>query len=158
MTHTVRLLLTNLGLPNDPSTQDEKLYSDIAPLYSAIKLLAASLDLYSGGKLLTFTEAITYGQMVSIYNVPPEAGRLANATGNTKVAHGFCLAAGLIACSGIIEALTGLVPGAIYYLSTVGGGITVTKPAAVGNIVQPVGFALSPTELYFNPTLLYTQL
>lgn len=155
-------LLLNLNLPSDPSTQDARLYSDLQPLYVAAQVLSLGLDQYSGAVALTLTETIAYGEVVSIYNSSGAVGRKANATDNTKIGHGICIIGGttngLIVCSGIVKALSGLTPGAIYYLSTTGGAITVTKPATVGNIVQPIGVAISTTELYVNPTLLYTQL
>lgn len=59
--------------------------------------------------------------------------------------------------SGIITGLSSLTPGAAYFLSTTPGAITTTPPSGSADIVQPVGYALSATELYFepqNPTVL----
>lgn len=51
------------------------------------------------------------------------------------------------AWEGRVVGFTGLTPGADYYLSS-GGGISITKPAAaVGDIDQKVGYAISATEL-----------
>lgn len=48
--------------------------------------------------------------------------------------------------AGKIGNLSGLTPGATYYLSS-GGGITSTKPASAGDLSQEVGYAESPTVL-----------
>jgi hypothetical protein len=53
---------------------------------------------------------------------------------------------------GIITGLTGLTPGARYYLSdSTPGGITATPVSGTGKIHQYVGQALSATELNFEP-------
>lgn len=112
-------------------------------------------------------EAITLAQQVSFYN---NAGvltaRKANSTDNTKPSRAFCsVTAGVAAGSygefilmGVNPYYAGLTPGATYYLHTTSGQITITPPAAVGNIVQEVGFALDANTLFFNPTLHWTQL
>ena len=41
-------------------------------------------------------------------------------------------------------------PGAVLYLSTTPGGLTATAPATAGDIVQPVGRAITATQVYFN--------
>ena len=47
---------------------------------------------------------------------------------------------------------TGLTPGSTYYLSPgTSGGITITRPTTVGQIIQEVGFAISDTVLYCKP-------
>lgn len=46
---------------------------------------------------------------------------------------------------------TGLTNGSIYYVSTAGGGITTTAPSATGDIVRVIGYAVSTTQLFFNP-------
>lgn len=52
--------------------------------------------------------------------------------------------------SGTNDHVTGLTVGPVY-LSTTAGGITSTPPSGSGDIVQPIGFAISATELAFNP-------
>lgn len=55
---------------------------------------------------------------------------------------------------GIISGLSGLTPGAKYFLSaTTAGGIALTVPSGSGDIIQEVGRALSATELVFNPQI-----
>lgn len=48
--------------------------------------------------------------------------------------------------AGKIGNLSGLTPGATYYLSS-GGGITPTKPVAAGDLAQEVGYAETPSIL-----------
>lgn len=52
--------------------------------------------------------------------------------------------------SGTNDHVTGLTVGPVY-LATTAGGITSTPPSGSGDIVQPIGFAVSATELAFNP-------
>lgn len=128
-----------------------------------------SLD--AGGKLdLSFmpsgigadTRTVTAGETLSAGNLiyltsTPEAFK-ADANSDAKAAIGFVLA-GITAAatgtayfgSGIVSGLSGLTPGAFYYLSTTPGGITTTKPTGDADIVQQIGHALSTTELYFEP-------
>jgi hypothetical protein len=49
------------------------------------------------------------------------------------------------------NAVTGLVIGSDYYLSTTPGAGTATAPSATGNIVQPLGRADKVTEIVFVP-------
>jgi len=49
-------------------------------------------------------------------------------------------------------------PGAVLYLSVTGGSITQTQPSGGNNIVRIVGFAISATEIYFNPSNDWIQL
>lgn len=48
------------------------------------------------------------------------------------------------------DAVTGLTPGATYYLSLTAGGVTTTPPTTTGQIVQEIGFASSATNLRVN--------
>lgn len=57
-----------------------------------------------------------------------------------------------IQLEGKISGLTGLTPGAQYFLSnTTPGGVTATPPSATGELWQPIGNALSATEMNFEP-------
>lgn len=56
--------------------------------------------------------------------------------------------AGLFQSDGILIGMTGLTPGAIYYLSAATAGlITTVAPSATGQTVTRVGKAISATEL-----------
>jgi len=50
-----------------------------------------------------------------------------------------------------ITGLSGLTMEVPYYLSSTAGGITSTAPTGTGKIQQQVGYAVSATELYFEP-------
>lgn len=48
---------------------------------------------------------------------------------------------------------SGLTAGAVYYASETAKGITTTAPTTASAIVRPIGYALSTTVLYFNPSM-----
>lgn len=109
-----------------------------------------------------FDEAVAAGGLVNI--TASGHARNANATGNTRPCFGYVGGNSVaintdseVLLQGILN-LAGLTPGAVYYLGLVNGTITATKPVTAGNIVQPVGFALTATQLFFSPSLLWTQL
>lgn len=113
------------------------------------------------------TEAITYGQLVNILDTAgvPQI-QLADATTSAKPCHGICNTLGTCAIGATIEvalpgcyvtSIGGMTCGRRYFLSAAfPGGATSTAPAVAGNIVQPVGFALTPTIFYFWPSLQWT--
>ena len=81
----------------------------------------------------------------------------ADANAVAKAAVGFVLASvanaatGTVYFEGSITGLTGLTPGATYFLSGAAtGAITTTIPTAAGSIVQQVGVATSATTLTFE--------
>lgn len=101
------------------------------------------------------SENIANGDYVNIWD---DAGtikvRKANATNNTKPAHGFVLVGGstsstltVYPLSAINTALSGLTKGANYFLSTVAGGVVSTAPSSSGNLVQRLGIGISATVL-----------
>lgn len=47
--------------------------------------------------------------------------------------------------------LPGLTPGGILYASTTAGGWTHISPPAVGNIVRVLGYAITTSQVFFNP-------
>jgi hypothetical protein len=107
---------------------------------------------------LTASEAIAAGDFVNIYSSSGAKVRKANATDDTKPVNAFAQsaiasgAAGSVrGAGGKISVLSGLTPGATYYLATTGGAITTTPPSGSGNLVQEIGVAVSATELLFNP-------
>ena len=108
-------------------------------------------------KLLPASENLSAGNKVNIWNDSGTAKvRKADATVAGKEANGFVLAAvtlgnnATVYFDGTNTQLSGLTPGAVYYLDTTAGGITETPPSGSGNIVQRVGRALSATELTFE--------
>ena len=80
----------------------------------------------------------------------------ADATTLAKQARGYVLVSVLNAAQATIyfdesnSSLSGLTPGATYYLSTTPGTATTTPPTGSGNIVQQLGFASSATNLHVN--------
>lgn len=83
--------------------------------------------------------------------------RNADATAEGKEADGFVLDSATSGSSakvfneGTVTGLSGLTPGARYYLSTTPGQITATAPTGSGNVVQYLGKAISATELVWEP-------
>lgn len=126
-----------------------------------INVVGVSVSSGGGGitDSLAATETLTAGQLVNVFSSGGAAKmRKANATDSTKPAHGFVLAGVTSGNVGtfyggaqINTGVSGLTPGATYYLDTTGGAITATPPSSSGNIVQEVGIALSATRLAFFP-------
>ena len=54
---------------------------------------------------------------------------------------------------GLVTGLSGLTPGAVYYLSETAGAITATKPVSASAGVRKIGQAISATTLLFNPSM-----
>ena len=106
------------------------------------------------------SENLTAGQFVNLYdNGGTITARKADATTNTKPAHGFVLASTTSPANATVyfesqqnSALTSLTVGVDYYLSTTPGGVTTTPPSSSGNIVQFLGRATSSTNLPFTPS------
>lgn len=107
------------------------------------------------------TETISIGQAVNIYASGAEAwARLANATDSTKPCHGVAISVygdevEILLAGGFYKAEAFSVASR-YFLSTTGGALTTTAPAASGNIVQPIGFSLDANNFFVNPTLLWS--
>jgi hypothetical protein len=105
------------------------------------------------------SEALTAGALVNIFLVSTvPTARNANATDATKAAIGFVLAGTTSPANAtvyfpgqIVTGVTGLTVGAPVFLSTTSGAVTSTPPAATGNLMQQVGWALSATSFVFQP-------
>ena len=107
------------------------------------------------------TAAIPFG--AAVHFIPASSGSAveaeqANATDHSKPCRGFCTTSGGIALgevgefqiqSGLIP-VTGLTPGASYYLATADGQISPSPAVGAGNIEQYVGFAVTNSHLAFN--------
>lgn len=109
----------------------------------------------------TASVAISLGQLVDFTLISGTLqARLAaaNIPASAIYAKAFCnMPAGVAAGNtgefillGVHPYFSGLTPGDTYYLSTTPGTITNIAPGG-GVIVQPIGYALSPTDLWFNP-------
>jgi len=104
-------------------------------------------------KNILASEAIGAGKYVNIYDNGGTANiRLAD-NSNSRPAHGFVkdavanAAVGTVYFEGANDDLTGLTPGARYYLGTA-GGVTITPPAfPAATIHQLLGSAISATEI-----------
>jgi hypothetical protein len=108
-------------------------------------------------KLAATTENLSAGDLVNLYN---DSGtikaRKADAS-NGRRAIGFVLSSvtspnnATVYLDGTITGLTGLTPGAAYYLSgSSAGAATATAPTTSGYISQEIGIALSATEINFE--------
>lgn len=105
-----------------------------------------------------FTDACSGGDLVNLWS---DAGvlsaRKANATDATKPASGW--STGIVAAgargemmfgNGLCIQFAGLTTAQEYWLSTTSGLLTAVAPTGAGNIQQSVGFALSPTMMWFH--------
>lgn len=113
---------------------------------------------FTRSKVLTASEALSAGNVVNVWdNSGTVMVRKADATISGKEATGYVLdgvassATVTVYFDDVLEGLSSLSPGNIYYLSTTAGGITTTAPSASGNVVQRVGRALSASEIAFEP-------
>lgn len=105
---------------------------------------------------ITASEALGAGDFVNVW---ADAGafkvRKADATVAGKEAHGFVLAAVANAAAATVyfegtnTQVTGQTPGPVF-LQTTAGKAGSTVPNASGNVVQPVGFAVSATAINFQ--------
>ncbi|WP_164964303.1 hypothetical protein [Rubrivivax sp. JA1026] len=105
---------------------------------------------------ITASEALAAGDFVNIWaDSGAFKARKADATVAGKEAHGFVLAAVANAAAATVyfegtnTQVTGQTPGPVY-LQTTAGKAGATVPSAAGNIVQPVGFAVSATAINFQ--------
>lgn len=105
------------------------------------------------------SEALNAGDLVNLFdnggtiNMRKADASQANAA---YAADGYVLAAVAAGAAGTcyfddtISGLSGLTVGATYFLSATPGGVTATPPNTPGQCVQPVGKAVSATELVFE--------
>lgn len=109
-------------------------------------------------KTIVASEAIAASDLINVWD---DAGtpkvRKADASSYSKRAMGYALdsialaASGRVRLDGLVTGLAGLTIGAKYFLSgSTPGATTITAPTTTGYIVQPVGEALSATELSFE--------
>ena len=150
------------GLSSYPGEiADKALHKELVFMYRAFQNLQLGIDRIHRG-VHTYLITIGYGQLVTFdgSGVSP-----ASASSLTPLpAYGFCpTPAGVTTGSegevqylGILAGLSGLAAGSIYYLSpSVPGAYTAIKPVAAGDLIQPIGVAISTSALFINPTFLY---
>jgi hypothetical protein len=153
-----------LPIQSKSINDDPLIRKEMNDVLDALRILQGELTRFR--QIVTFSDAVVPGQLVAVYNnAGTFTARLASAANNTKQAVGFTVEAVAIGgTSSIIllgsnPYLSGLTLGSQYYLSDVtAGAITAIKPVGAGKIVQPVGFAVSATELQFYPNNNWTQL
>lgn len=163
-----------LPLPQSPLTENQELFQELLRVYNAIRTVAYKLDSYTGAippPTDDFPELgndiIRLNGMCKIYlpayedlvvgnTVYPfdDAGttKARKAVSATAKARGFCSIAGLT--GEMVEVtLLGLYPS--FPAATLTPGTTYYQSATPGTIggagFQAVGFALSDTQLFFNP-------
>jgi len=109
-------------------------------------------------KVVPASEALGAGDWVNFWlDGATVKVRKADATTAGKEAQGYVLASvesganATVYVEGVNNQLADLTKAAKYYLSTTAGNETDTAPSASGNVVQPVGVALSDTEIAFKP-------
>lgn len=174
---------TRLGIAQFPEIDQAKyptIFADALRVRQALTILQGALDTYTGATgadpanwsqldpmswdrlanltrtYVQATEAIAAGATVNFYNNSGTiAARNANAAAG-KPAHAYANAAvvsgawGEFIRQGACKIISGLTVGATYYQSNTNGLITPTAPA----IKQVVGYAMSPTTLVFQPTII----
>lgn len=107
----------------------------------------------------TTDEAITRGQLVRASNVSG-ANRCALAAAGSGLLFGPAIGIanetkGIgqkieIITAGMTDAIGGMVPGTLYYLSTTPGAIQNLRPVGVGQGIQPIGWAMTSTQLFLS--------
>jgi len=103
------------------------------------------------------TENLSAGDLVNVYASSGAKTRKADATTAGKEANGYVLSSVTSGANATVyleqknTGVTGLTPGAQYYLSTTAGGVTATAPSGSGNVVQSIGRASAAGVLIFQP-------
>jgi len=152
-------ITSNLKLPVVSANPDNAARQEMIQTWDAIRNLALSMDDRTGAVFVTFSETATYGQLVNLYNNSGVLNaRLSNLTTSAKPVRGYCAepkgvlagSTGLVLTAGRVLLLVGLTPGTLYYGSNSAGAVS----SSAGTVSQPIGFALSSTILYLQPTLI----
>lgn len=173
----------NTGLPQLPAGLPDKEEQLVRPVYIALNNLAQKVsettglvefsqaELASRGQLNSLLTqnhakiyalndtgvALAFGKIVTLYLSSGKiAAQYADATNNTKPAHGivnapFGIAPGeygeIMTVEGYSAGIGGTALGQYYYLST-NGDVQAARPGAAGSIVQAVGFGLGSLGFY----------
>ena len=168
-----------LGLSSTFSSnvEDPEIAAELTKLYNAINLLASKLDEYTGAIPYPLADRpyiakssanrsagtnrfygyATVNLLAGTLVYWNASGQLAKASSASGVALLMVLedtVAGDYAAvtrQGVVTGLAGLTAGSAYVASTTAGAIATS--VATGNTRRYVGFALSSTELYFEPDL-----
>jgi hypothetical protein len=147
------LIFTVRGLANATWVAEVETHTHDTNNYLAIDFARPS-KINTGHSIeVQASENLTAGQLVNLWDSSGARARRANAA-TSRDAYGYVLEDCLsgdparVYSSGENPFLTGLTVGPVY-LSTTAGAVTNTAPG-LGNLVQPVGFALSATKIVFN--------
>lgn len=134
----------------------------VVALDSSGRISTSMMPVGVGADTLTVvaSENLAAGDFVNVWNDSGTAkARKADATATGKEAVGFVLAVAnsganaLVYFEGSNTQLTGLTPGARYYVSAAtAGAATDTPPSGSGNVVQYLGVATSATSIAFEGT------
>ncbi len=158
--NAIRQLQLGVGTLTGAVGADPSAYSTTSPSESIFPQNANRLY----GKALA---DLSPGQMISItVDAGVVAFQKANASNATKFASAYVSSSPILSGAygevimkqGLCPFIGGLTIGTLYYLSTTDGLITATPPSASGNIVQPIGVALTTSNLYFNPSWAYSTI
>lgn len=180
------------GLPQTPAGMDNKDFSKFLPVYNALNALAQAVSIAGGnveysqeelgqrnqlGSILTQNHRVAYpladglslsfGAIVNLYlnGGGKICARLADATDNTKPAHGIVdeplgISSGdygrVVLVEGHTAGIAGTTFGQYYYLG-VTGLVQAARPAAAGSIVQAVGFGLGSAGFYLHISSYFQQ-
>ena len=110
-------------------------------------------------------EDIPYGAVCNLSNNSGElVASLSDATDGTKPCKAINTGGDITAgdtgrfnlAGALVSVFSGLTIGATYYLATTPGLVTAVAPTISGNVVQTLGYALSPTQLMFLPVFAAT--
>ena len=126
--------------------------------YFSLAVNRSDLDFNSNGFMLSGqTVGGSNGDLVylSSANTWTQADADAAATASGMLA--IKISATTVLTQGVYTT-TGLTAANTYYVSLTAGGITNTKPSATADVVRVIGYALSTTELYFNPDGYYHEI
>jgi hypothetical protein len=171
------------GLPSQPSGLSDENFALVAPLYRALAALTQQVAAATGNVTYSpaeqavsdqFTKLISqrynkvavrasvllgFGKLVNLHLVGGVVeARLADATNNTRPAHGVVDVPGgipagawgeVIFMTGRSAGIAGTVFGARYFLSTA-GNVQLLAPSAGGTLVQIVGVGLGSAGFWTN--------
>jgi hypothetical protein len=178
----VKQLSFQLGLDALPAeAMDPATYAELIKIYNSIHTLATTLDAVTGPLPVhlsdrAYVSPVETVKLQNIARVYPQAaedlaqgnviyitsgGLAAKAVADTfhnKKCRGIvqqAVNAGsyaeVVTC-GVISGFVGLTPGQDFFLSTTAGVMSNVGPAA-GNTLQFLGYAISSTQIYFNPEM-----
>lgn len=176
----MRELSFSLPIGTTPEqVEDQATNIELYKIYNAVNLLAFLLDSYTGAApvaqgdraTVPVSQSSRLAQVNSGYAeaaVTLLAGDLVHFDSTGKMVKAQSTGTHLLKCqalvledtpsgtygkyilSGVTTVISGLTPGAYYFLSTAAGFLGAGAPAA-GNTLQYLGFAISSSQFYFNP-------